>query len=287
MNNIQGFIALNTYALVLMGFIMIVFFSKKRLHQVEDNTYAFLIVITFLTTLFGVILGIMVIPGLNISKFLITISNKVYLVFLFLWTLILTFYTFYISRIKNGNAIKYVRLFNMIGGINTLLIFVLPIDTSIVDGSAIASGLSVMLTYLLVAIGYLTMFILLILDHKNIKSIKYVPIYSLTVIGSLILIIQILFPGLNYLINPSLILIVTFMYFTIENPDVKIIDQLTRNKKLIEESNEDKSNFLFRISQEVRKPIDDIIRVSNISLNEKEMDKKIRLLNILIIVLKI
>lgn len=274
MNNIQGFIALNTYALVLMGFIMIVFFSKKRLHQVEDNTYAFLIVITFLTTLFGVILGIMVIPGLNISKFLITISNKVYLVFLFLWTLILTFYTFYISRIKNGNAIKYVRLFNMIGGINTLLIFVLPIDTSIVDGSAIASGLSVMLTYLLVAIGYLTMFILLILDHKNIKSIKYVPIYSLTVIGSLILIIQILFPGLNYLINPSLILIVTFMYFTIENPDVKIIDQLTRNKKLIEENNEDKSNFLFRISQEVRKPIDDIIRVSNISLNEKEMDKK-------------
>ena len=274
MNNIQGFIALNAYALILMAFIMIVFFSKKRLHQTEDNTYAFLIIITFLTTFFGIVLGIMVVPEFNINIVLIKIFNKIYLVLLFLWTLILTFYTFFISRIKKGNALKFIRIFNLIALANALLIFVLPIDTNIVNDSALATGPSVMLTYFLICIGYLTMFILLILDHKNIKSIKYVPIYSLTIIGSLVLIVQILFPSLNYLINPSLILIVTFMYFTIENPDVKIIEQLTRNKKLIEEGNEDKSNFLFRISQEVRKPIDDIIRVSNILINEKNVDNK-------------
>lgn len=274
MNNIQGFIALNAYALILMAFIMIVFFSKKRLHQTEDNTYAFLIIITFLTTFFGIVLGIMVVPEFNINIVLIKIFNKIYLVLLFLWTLILTFYTFFISRIKKGNALKFIRIFNLIALANALLIFVLPIDTNIVNDSALATGPSVMLTYFLICIGYLTMFILLILDHKNIKSIKYVPIYSLTIIGSLVLIVQILFPSLNYLINPSLILIVTFMYFTIENPDVKIIEQLTRNKKLIEEGNEDKSNFLFRISQEVRKPIDDIIRVSNILINENNVDNK-------------
>ena len=274
MNNMQGFIALNTYALILMSFIMIVFFSKKRLHQVEDNTYAFLVIITFFTTLFGIILGLLVVPEFHINNFIITIANKVYLSLLFIWTLIITFYTFYVSRIKKGFVLKHIRLFNLIGLLNVLLIFILPIRTEIQNGSALANGPSVMLTYLLIGICYIIMFVLLIMDHKNIKNVKYVPIYSLTILGSLSLVIQVIFPGLNYLINPTLILIVTFMYFTIENPDVKIIEQLTRNKKLIEQSNEDKSNFLFRISQEVRKPIDDIIRVANISINERTKDNK-------------
>lgn len=274
MNNMQGFIALNTYALILMSFIMIVFFSKKRLHQVEDNTYAFLVIITFFTTLFGIILGLLVVPEFHINNFIITIANKVYLSLLFIWTLIITFYTFYVSRIKKGFVLKHIRLFNLIGLLNVLLIFILPIRTEIQNGSALANGPSVMLTYLLIGICYIIMIVLLIMDHKNIKNVKYVPIYSLTILGSLSLVIQVIFPGLNYLINPTLILIVTFMYFTIENPDVKIIEQLTRNKKLIEQSNEDKSNFLFRISQEVRKPIDDIIRVANISINERTKDNK-------------
>ena len=270
----QGFIALNTYALILIAFIMIVFFSKKRLHQVEDTTYSFFVIVTFFTTLFGIILGLLVVPEFHINSLIIMIANKVYLSLLFIWTLIITFYTFYVSRIKKGFVLKHIRLFNLIGLFNTLLIFILPIKTEIINGSALATGPSVMLTYLLIGICYLIMFILLIMDYKNFKNVKYVPIYSLTILGSLSLVIQVIFPSLNYLINPTLILIVTFMYFTIENPDVKIIEQLTKNKKLIEESNEDKSNFLFRISQEVRKPIDDIIRVSNISIKERTKDNK-------------
>ena len=100
MNNMLGFIALNTYALILMAFIMIVFFSKKRLHQVEDNTYAFQVIITFFTTLVGIILGFLVVPEFHINNFIIIIANKIYLALLFIWTLIITFYTFYVSRVK-------------------------------------------------------------------------------------------------------------------------------------------------------------------------------------------
>ena len=274
MNNMQGFIALNTYALMLITFIMIVFFSKKRLHQVEDTTYAFLVVVTFFTTLIGIVLGFLIVPDFHVNSFFITIMNKLYLAVLFVWTLIITYYTFYVSRVKKGFILKHIRIFNLIGFLNVLLIIVLPINTGIQNDSALATGPSVILTYLLIGVCYLIMFVLLIMDYRNIKSVKYVPIYSLTIFGSLSLIIQVIFPGLNYLINPILILIVTFMYFTIENPDVKIIEQLTRNKKLIEEGNEDKSNFLFRISQEVRKPIDDIIRVSNIAINESNKEHK-------------
>ena len=274
MNNMQGFIALNTYALILITFIMIVFFSKKRLHHVEDNTYAFFLIITFFTTVFGLLLGLLVVPDFQVSNFIIQIANKIYLVLLFIWSLVITFYTFYVSRIKSGKVKKILNIFNFIGIIGFLFIMILPLNTEVQNGLALALGPSVILTYVLIGFCYLSMFILLILDYKNIKNIKYFPIYSLTILGSLSLIVQVIFPSLNYLINPTLILIVTFMYFTIENPDVKIIEQLTKNKKLIEETNEDKSNFIFRISQEIRKPIDDIIRVCNISLKERTLDNK-------------
>ena len=57
MENIQGFIALNSYALLLILFISVVFYSKKRLHYVEDNTYSYLLIVTILTTISGIILG--------------------------------------------------------------------------------------------------------------------------------------------------------------------------------------------------------------------------------------
>ena len=71
--------------------------------------------------------------------------------------------------------------------------------------------------------------------------------------------------------NPQLLLITSMetfvtalIYFTIENPDTRMIEQLNKNRMLIEKANEDKSNFLFRMSQEVKQPIDDIIRANNI-----------------------
>lgn len=62
------------------------------------------------------------------------------------------------------------------------------------------------------------------------------------------------------------------MYFTIENPDVQMINELYKNKKLIEKSNEDTSRFLFRITQDIRRPVEEISDISNDmkTLNTKE-----------------
>jgi CheY-like chemotaxis protein len=53
------------------------------------------------------------------------------------------------------------------------------------------------------------------------------------------------------------------MYYTIENPDLKMMEELYKNKKLIEKNNEDTSNFLFRITQDIKRPVKDIIEVSS------------------------
>ena len=272
MENIQGFIALNVYALILMIFIMIVFFSKSRLHKTEDSTYSYLLIVTTMLTFSGIVLGLMVIPEVNMNKFLLSIMNKIYLVFLYLWTILLTFYTYYVSRIKNGDSKRAMKIFTVSCSIISLLILFLPIETSLTNGVAEASGASVYLTYLSVVACYIIMFILLILDHKNFKNKKYFPIYMLAVLGSLILVIQML-TNLNYLINPSLVLIISFMYFTIENPDVSMLNELYKNKELMEQNYEDKYNFLFEMTQEARNPLVNINSLSNSLRNEEDPDK--------------
>ena len=75
-------------------------------------------------------------------------------------------------------------------------------------------------------------------------------------------IIQRAFPHL-FLINFAIALVVIIMYFTIENPDIHMINELYRNKMLVEKSYEEKSNFLFKMTQEVKKPINNMKKLCN------------------------
>lgn len=272
MENVLGFLLINVYSLLVIIATSIVFFSKQRLKQIEDETYKNFLIANIFITLSGLILGLAVSPGFNINNLLIVFCNKIYLIVLIFWISILTFYYLYISLKDKKNLTKSKKNFNIITIISIIIIIIVPINVDVTTNGAVATGPAIMFTYTMFGIGFITQIVCLLLNYKNIRNKKYIPLYLLIFLGSIVLISMMINPSLNYLINPIFNFIAVIMFHTIENPDMQMIDTLLRNKELVEQTVNDKSNFLFKISQEMKKPIQNIVR--NVKLYQDDFSKE-------------
>ncbi len=282
MNNMIGFLLINGYAFLLIVATAILFFSKQRLKQVEVETYKYFLLTNIFLSLSGLILGIFVNPDVVVSDYIIMVFNKVYLCSLILWICLLTFYYLDINLKDKKFEKKLKKIFKIIGGISLLLVILLPIKVYINDNGVIASGPSVMFTYTMFGLGFFVQILCVIKNYRNFRSKKWIPLYLLIFLGVMSLVCMIFDPSLNYIINPAFIFITIIMYHTIENPDVQIMEELYKNKKLIEKSNEDTSNFLFRMTQDIKKPIKNMIDVSDnlkFSDNINELKEGMKFIN--------
>jgi signal transduction histidine kinase/CheY-like chemotaxis protein len=78
-------------------------------------------------------------------------------------------------------------------------------------------------------------------------------------------------PGVR-VITYALNLIVQIMFFTIENPDVKLLEQVRLAQEETDKANKTKSDFLSIMSHEIRTPLNTIVAFSD-SLKDKDFPK--------------
>ena len=273
MESMQGFLLINLYSFLLIISTSIIFFSKKRLNQFEDKTYARFLITNIFISLTGLILGILVNPDILLPDLILIIFNKIYLISLLYWITTLTLYTLYIS-FKNKNKYEKVnKFFKYLDILNIILVVILPMKLEMVGSSAVPSGLAIIYTYSVFCIGFLAQIITVLANYKSVKNKKYIPIYLLVTLGSAVVINQIINPEMNYLLNPLFIFISVIMYHTIENPDIKLLSEVYKNKELVEQTYEDKSNFLFELTGEVRNPLLNINNICTKIRDEKDINK--------------
>lgn len=265
-------------SLFYISLLLIIYFSKKRLGTVENKIY----IILAITNLVGLILDISSVYTIsNMSRYptLNKFISKAYLIYLLSWMFLFTVYVFVISTRKKSDKDKiklHLTDYKMICPA-TVLYFVFLILTIMLplyykdNGSVIYSyGPSTNLLYFVSGLCIFTWLICLLANFKQIKQKKYVPIFAFLVIGTLVTVIQGAHP--EYLLMTSMETFITFlMYFTIENPDMKLINELNIAKDQAVKANNAKSEFLSSMSHEIRTPLNAIVGFSQ-ALSEEDIN---------------
>ncbi len=264
----SNYLILNLYALIIIIILSISFFGKKRLHKVEDNLYGALLIVAISTIIFGLLLGWLV---NNKAYNMIIIYNKFYLFGLIMTLSIFAFYTFSISIWYKENSKLSLKFYLIFCVINLIAIFILPLKIKYNENVVVTSGLAIKYTIVIFMLVYLILIFLLLLNFKDIKNKKYIPIILLVLEGIGMVIIQELYPNLNYIINPSIVVTCLIMYFTIENPDMKMLEEVILAKNTAEKANKVKSEFLSSMSHEIRTPMNAIMGCTDILESEDNL----------------
>ena len=241
--------------------LSIVFFSKERINKKENNIYSYLLIETVALLSFGIILYFMMKSSSYTMKM---IMNKLYLFFNLLWTYLFTLYilsTLYSEKLFNSKSSTIRNI--LIGFFQFILIMVLPLNFTINDnGAMFAYGISTIVTYFLSFIYVIILIYVLLSKIKFAKQSKYIPLYLFFVLGTFCTIIQAINPAL-FLVVPLEALLTAVMYFTIENPDAKMIEQLNKARDEAVKANQAKTDFLSSMSHEIRTPLNAICGFSN------------------------
>lgn len=258
--------------------LMIAYFSKDKIKTPENKVYSKLIIVNFI----GIILEIFCTIFAGYAKDNImyyTILNKMFLVYLVVWCSVFGVYVFLISSKKEDKALKkymksVINIYLIFDIVLALLIFILPVEFKYNDYGYVmySYGKAAKVVYISSFMSIGVMIACLIKNFKNIKNKKYLPIYIYLLFGILTTVVQNRIPEL--LLATTMETFVTIiMYFTIENPDKKLLEAIHKSKKTANDANLEKSMLVYNMMSEVKQIATDVNRYSNIILNSTNLEE--------------
>ena len=265
----------NLCCMMFLILLIIVYYRKKSINNTENYIYKrmlnanllFLVVELVLFTL-----GIYFVEYMNI----ILAVEKLYL-YCSLECILLFIYYIYTVTNSKYNDIKVnqdlYKKFSVVRLILVIVMFLLPIEHHMVNGYiqysyGAAPIFMAVCSIAAMIFGFVTVF----KNRKTIDKRKVFPLYvfviSMTVFFGIHYFEQSLF-----LTSLSITLISYLMFFTIENPDMKLLEEVHKSKEISDAANEEKTLFLYNMTQEIRNTANDIDDNVDVILDSDSFDE--------------
>ena len=264
-------------AAIFLALLCIVYFSKERLNLIENRLYSVMLATGLIDSIIIIIERLLVLNGdittvSSGTKLILQCTNKLDFLVLIIYTTCAFLYTLLITYPNMKEKIK--KLINVILVLDIIVYSIILMSNVdlITNGSIISvSGQAIVITYVF---GGLYLIISMIMALLNIGKLtkRHIPIISAIFI---LIILVLIFRSNPYImiISITIAFVNYLMFFTIENPDIKMIEELTKAKALVEKNNNDKSIFIFNTAQQIRYPLNMIDQRADQILDEDNLDE--------------
>lgn len=264
-----------TIAGVIFSILLFIIYSFKTNFSISENKiYHSIIITTIITGLIEIYSFILVKNNIAVDSSLYLYTLKLLFLGFVIWLYSFTLYTVIVTlKLKDKDNDKYriiLVISSIIFTILSIITIILPISINKVGDLLLPTGSGLEIIYLLAVLCFVIMIIAIISNHRELKNKKYYPVYFLLVILGIMILIQKIFPDL-LLINFSLSIIIYIMYFTIENPDIKLSKELKYTKELLNKRNELASNTINNLIISIKEPLTEIANFSNKKINKNNI----------------
>ena len=262
-------------AFLLSFVLLVIYFSKKRVHLFENSIYILMIFSILMDSALVSLLFYNYYTNYNVS--LVSLLNKLDYVFLIIWSSSLMLYIFVITYKERKRFKRLLKKVSTSVIVLDIIMFVVvfnsKIDLIIKDSiHQTAQGEAVILS-IIFCLFYILVSLLIVLFNLKKINIKHLPVFVIIFTAILI--------AIFFSVNPYLIIISIgltidnfIMYFTIENPDIKLINELELAKDNLENANLVKSEFLRSMSHEIRTPMNQIIGCASVIEMEDNLSEE-------------
>ena len=252
--------------------LCIVFIFKNKVHTEESRIYSLILY----SNLIGIILesSCMYLNNRFYELLVTRVVMHLYFIYIITFLTILLFYV-YSLYITNENKSKYkkVQIITLVALlIGVLCTLLLPSEMHI----GYATGPAVNAIYIYSSLIFVITVIVIAINRKNMKFKKVFPFFLLGIMMLFLTSIQRENPEIT-ISTVVHFLVVFIMYHTIENPDIRLVEQINIAKDQADKANRAKTDFLSSMSHEIRTPLNAIVGMSeDISSYEGELPEQIR-----------